>query len=330
MSFPLTIQRPRELFFDCNKSAYILSADSAFQYALLDSGIVFLAKIGIEEFDQYIRPCVSRFDNRLVFRKYSDYNKSYDLVMYDSTKARQIFNRKDQIGYQMAWESAVLVGQNVDPNNGDTLANPILLRQQQRRKIYGVNDTGEAFERSLYEQELAASKEQIAAMSTFNTDTVMPRRSNDNPFGSPDAWSMAGNWEQNMAAYMIYTQPIKMRTFQIGNFMAIVDYDTNRIYLLDHYGYEIKRFDFELSADIKNILQDRSTQFLYLFAREGGNYKVYGLNAFTGQVMYLKNFGKMPHTEQAVVYDNYLYYKVLDRDFFGIERVRLPEMKFFE
>jgi len=167
-------------------------------------------------------------------------------------------------------------------------------------------------------------------MSTFNTDTVMPRRSNDNPFGSPDAWSMAGNWEQNMAAYMIYTQPIKMRTFQIGNFMAIVDYDTNRIYLLDHYGYEIKRFDFELSADIKNILQDRSTQFLYLFAREGGNYKVYGLNAFTGQVMYLKNFGKMPHTEQAVVYDNYLYYKVLDRDFFGIERVRLPEMKFFE
>lgn len=330
ISFPLTIERPRELFFDCNKSAYILSADSAFQYALLDSGLVILAEIGIEEFDQYIRPCVSRFDNRLVFRSYSDYNKSYDLVMYDSAVARPIFNRKDKIGYQMAWESAVAVGQNVDPIDGDTLANPVLLRQQQRRKVYGVNDTGEAFERSLYEQELAASKEQIAAMSTFNTDTVMPRRSNDNPFGSPDAWSMAGNWEQNMAAYMIYTQPIKMRTFQIGNFMAIVDYDTNRIYLLDHYGYEIKRFDFELSADIKNILQDRSTQFLYLFAREGGNYKVYGLNAFTGQVMYLKNFGKMPHTEQAVVYDNYLYYKVLDRDFFGIERVRLPEMKFFE
>ena len=318
------------MFFDCNKSAYILSADSAFQYALLDSGLVILAEIGIEEFDQYIRPCVSRFDNRLVFRSYSDYNKSYDLVMYDSAVARPIFNRKDKIGYQMAWESAVAVGQNVDPIDGDTLANPVLLRQQQRRKVYGVNDTGEAFERSLYEQELAASKEQIAAMSTFNTDTVMPRRSNDNPFGSPDAWSMAGNWEQNIAAYMIYTQPIKMRTFQIGNFMAIVDYDTNRIYLLDHYGYEIKRFDFELSTDIKNILQDRSTQFLYLFAREGGNYKVYGLNAFTGQVMYLKNFGKMPHTEQAVVYDNYLYYKVLDRDFFGIERVRLPEMKFFE
>jgi len=115
ISFPLTIERPRELFFDCNKSAYILSADSAFQYALLDSGLVILAEIGIEEFDQYIRPCVSRFDNRLVFRSYSDYNKIYDLVMYDSAVARPIFNRKDKIGYQMAWESAVAVGQNVRP-----------------------------------------------------------------------------------------------------------------------------------------------------------------------------------------------------------------------
>ncbi|MCR9172536.1 MAG: hypothetical protein NXI10_08600 [bacterium] len=332
VSYALDIDRPRELFFDCFRNAYVLNAETAYQFVIVDSGLVMLSEVPIEVFNQYIRPCVAKFDDRLVMEELKSLNKEYELVLYNKQEPRTIYHKRDELGYQAAFEASVAVGKMVDPNNGDTLVDPVYLRRQQRRDVYGRHDTAEEFKRARIDQREAEVSVEREATLTFNAPdslTTMGQNQRGPQFGSQDAWKASKNWEQGMAAYMLFTQPVDVKTFQIGNFAAVVDFDSNVVQVFDHYGYSIKTSSFAVPSDVKNVLQDKATGYLYLYTRDKGNHKVYGLDAFTGNVSYLKNFGGMPHTEQAIIYDGYLYYKVLERDFYGINRVRLPKMEFF-
>lgn len=329
--FLLAIDRPNAFFFDCFQNAYVLSADSAYQFVLLDSGLIMLPGIEMTLFNQYIRPCVSKFEDRLVMEQITSLNKEYDLVMYDQEQPRNIFHIRDDIGYQAAFEASINVGRMVDPNDGDTLVDPVYLCRKQRREVYGRNDTGEDFQRALAQQRQEEDFVNSEANATYHSsDSLTPLVRGARPFGSQDAWRSSRNSALAMASYKLFTQPIHVKTFQIGGFMAVVDYDSSIVHILDHYGYPIKKVTFSLSSDIKDVMQDKATGYLYLYTRDKGNHKVYGLDAFTGRVSYLKNFGGMPHTEQAIIYDGYLYYKVLERDFYVINRVQLPKMSFFE
>lgn len=327
VSYPLEIYKPRELFIDCMNNAYVLSADSAYQFYLLDNGIMVSEGVEIERFDQYIRPCVSKFDNRLVFEELSDLNKSYKLTLYDSTTATVIFNRFDQLGYQAAWEASVGAGMQTDPNYGDTLVDPVYLRRQQRRKVYGRNDVGEDFQR-----DLARDNDEFMRISKQTSDSLNkgPNTGNTNAWEAANNWSNTSDYAAAMASFMIFTQPLQIKTFQIGDYMAVVDYLTDSVMILDHQGYRLRVNDFILEDDIKNVVQDKATGYIYLFSMDKGNHKVYGLNVFTGSIYYLKNFGGRPYTENAIIYDGFLYYKVQSNNFYGIERVRLPKLTFFD
>lgn len=330
VSFPLDIERPKELFFDCFRNAYVLSADSAYQFVMLDTALLVLPGISLGLFDQYIRPCVSRFGDRLVMEQFTNLNKEYDLVLYDQQRPKYIFNRRDELGYQAAYEASIGVGKMVDPNDGDTLVDPVYLRRQQRRDVYGRHDTSEDFYRARAEQnETAAMADREAAATFGEPDSIRPLIPSRQQFGSQDAWRSSRSWASAMASYLLFTQPINIKTFQISNFMAVVDYDSTIVHVLDHNGYSVKSSFFDVEARVERAMQDKATGYLYLYVKDRGNHKVYGLNAFTGEVHYLKNFGGMPHTEQAIIYDGYLYYKVLERDFYGINRIRLPGMEFF-
>ncbi len=329
VSYPLEINRPNALFIDCMKNAYILTPDSAYQFYLLDQGIIVMPPITLIAFDRYIRPCVSQFDDRLVFETLSNLNKSYDLIMYDSTRSRKIFSRKDMLGYQAAWESSVKIGQITDPLLSDTImGNPKYTRRQIRREIYGRNDVSEEFHEALSEQ--YDLQEQENQLSTNRDSSYTKFRKEPSNFGSNDHWQSSNSWAADMASYILFTQPIQIKTFQIGDYIAVVDYLLDSVLILDHQGFQLKANHFEVPSDIKNVIQDRATGYIYLYTLDHGDHKIYGLNAFNGDVHYLKNFGGLPQTEQAVVYDGFLYYKVLDRDFYGLERVRLPSMSFFE
>lgn len=329
VSYPLEIERPRSLFIDCMKNAYILSSDSAYQFYLVDEGIIVLPPITLINFDRYIRPCVSRFNDRLVFESLSELNKSYELVMYDSTRARSIFSRKDLLGYQAAWEASVRLGQISDPVSSDTiLTDPEYTRRQARRELYGRNDVSEDFHKALSEQYDAQIHQSELAQNRDSSYKVSQRK----PLGTGanDHWRSSGGWSADMASFMLYTQPIQIKTFQIGQYIAIVDYLLDSVLLLDHQGFLLKANAFEVESDIKDVMQDRATGFIYLYTMDHGDHKIYGLNALNGEVHYLKNFGGLPQTENSIIYDGYLYYKVLDRDFYGLERVKLPFMSFFE
>lgn len=323
VSFPIAINRPKSFFFDCKRNAYVLSADSAYQFVLLDSGIVFLSIFTIDDFNAFILPCVSEFENRLVHQNYRELNKTYELTMYENQKADKIFTRTDELGYQGAWEASVALGLTTDPLDGDTLTDPILRRQQDRREVYGRNDTGPAFQKRLAEQEILEIRVDQGIQREIGT---LARKKPNLAYGKADSWSLSKKYAESMGSYMIFTQPIQIKTYQIGNFMAVVDFLNDSVIVLDQYGYRIKASTFHVDSDVKDVFQDKATGCIYIFTRDHGNHKLFGLDAFTGEVSYLKNFQGLPNTENPVIYDSYLYYKVLDRGYFGLERVRLPRL----
>jgi len=330
VSYPLAIDKPTELFFDCFQNAYVLTPDAAHQFVIIDSGLVLYPEIPLKLFNQYIRPCVAKFEDRLVMEELKSLNQEYELKIYNEQQPRSVYHKMDVYGYQAAYEASVNVGMMVDPNDGDTLVDPVYLRRQQRRDVYGRHDTGEEFARARIDQREAEKiVENEAAATFYSPDSVITVNQRSPQFGSQDAWKSSKGWAQSMASYQLFTQPIDVKTFQIGKFVAIVDFDSNFVHILDHYGYPIKTSSFNIPSDTKNVLQDKATGNLYLYTRDSGNHKIFGLDAFTGRTSYLKNFGGMPHTEQAIIYDGYLYYKVLERDFYGINRVRLPNMEYF-
>lgn len=329
ISYPLNIEKPKELFFDCFQNAYVLNAEFAYQFVIVDSGLVMLSEVPLELFNQYIRPCIAKFDDRLVMESLTSLNKEYELKLYNNQQPRTIFHKRDELAYQAAYEASIAVGMTVDPNDGDTLVDPVYLRRQQRRNVYGRHDTEEEFKRARLDQmerEMVVDSE--AAATFYSPDSVTTLNQRGPKFGSQDAWRSSTDWAEGMASYILFTQPIDIKSFQIGTFVAVVDFDSNVVHIFDHYGYSIKTSAFNVESDTKNVLQDRATGQLYLYTRDNGNHKVFALDAFTGQTSYLKNFGGMPHTEQAIIYDGYLYYKILERDFYGINRVRLPKVDF--
>ncbi len=331
-SYLLDIDRPQELFFDCLKSAYILSSDSAHQFVLTDSGLVMLSVVPMSLFDLYIRPCVSHFDNRLVYESFKRLNKEYSLTIHSKMPTKLIFQKFDLIGYQGAYEASVAIGKMVDPLDGDTLKDPFYLATKQKRDVYGRHDSEGAFSRARSEQRIAEMKEEAMAKATFTKES--PNNSDNPPTTSgprTSAWtnSSGKSYASAMAAYILLSKPLEITTFQLNDFSVVVDYDSNVVHVLDHYGFLITESSFEVSGDVKNVLQDKATGELYLYTRDGKNHKVYGIDPFTGRTVYLKNFGGMPHTKHAIIYDGYLYYKLLERDFYGINRVRLPNSIFY-
>lgn len=326
-SYNLDIDKPKELFFDCLKNAYILSADSAYQFVITDSSLAMLSAIPISLFDQYIRPCVSKFDDRLIYEDFKRLNKEYNLTLRSNKLTRTVYNKFDLVGYQGAYEASLSVGKMVDPLDGDTLTDPMYLATKQRRDVYGRHDTEAAFKRALSKQKSTEIKEEAKMSGGASGDKGAPVMAGPRQ----SAWTNSNgkSFSKAMAEYLLLTKPIRIKTFQLKDFAVVIDYDSNVVEILDHFGYHIKKSAFEVSGEVKNVLQDRATGELYLYTRDGRNHKVFGIDPFTGQTAYLKNFNGMPNTEQAIIYDGYLYYKVLERDFYGINRVRLPRSIFY-
>jgi hypothetical protein len=240
---------------------------------------------------------------------------------------KTIYKKFDLIGYQGAYEASLSVGKMVDPLDGDTLTDPVYLATKQRRDVYARHDTEAAFKRALSKQKTTVSKEQAKMSGGEGGDKGAPVMEGPRP----SAWTNSNgkSFSKAMANYILLAQPIKVKTFQLTDFAIVIDYDSNIVDVLDHFGFHIKKSSFVVSGNVKNVLQDKATGELYLYVRDGKNNKVYGLDPFSGQTSYLKNFGGMPNTEQAIIYDRYLYYKILERDFYGINRVRLPKTYFY-
>jgi hypothetical protein len=268
----------------------------------------------------------------IVLEKFKDLNQTYELTIYGDT-VRKVLMLKDEVGYMAAWEAAVKVGKTQDPNTLDPLMSPEMYQDRKRREMYGRNDTSKDFQKDLEDQNSTARIESTKALVTDspkNVETVMSLDQDKSHFGGEDVWRANEGSASDMASYILHTQPIDIRTFQINDYMFVINYLQDSILMFDDYGYQLKSIPFHVDSDIKDVLQDDATGYLYLYTRDHGNGKIFGLNVLTGETEYVKSLREMSGAENILVHNNFLYYRILKNDFYEINRVRLSAMSFYD
>lgn len=325
LSVPISITKPRSLYFDCMQNTFILSRDSAYQFVILDGEIEYIAQMAMPTFNSYIRPCVAEFDSSLVLRRYSEHNKKYELTRYQNGEGYTFFSRMDTVGYQVASEDALLLGlKNGNDLFGDSLNDNVLYRRNEMRRIHNGENPDVNLKALESSSNILLERYQTGEDLPTNERLALERQL------SYEAYSNSPNsrWEQLQGSYMLRSQPVKLESFQISDYLVTVDFDTDSVLLFDHAGNRLQSKSFIVPSDVKDIWQDRSNGYLFLYTIDHGNHKVYSLNAFTGEVQYLKNFKGVPYTENGLVYDNWLYYRYIENGFYGIKRIQLPEQSF--
>ena len=227
LSLPVLIDRPHELYFDCMQNTYILNNDSAYQFVILDGELAYISQMSKLSFDTYIRPCVADFEGSLVLSRLSKHNKEYSLTKYKNGEGNTFFTRIDSIGYEVVREDALLIGQlNGNDLIGDSLHDNLLERRREMREIHSgenpdVNlqmlDKTTTIERSSQYERLTAREQMIL-------DQKISHASYENS---------GSRWVELQAEYMLRSQPIKIKSFQIGQYIATVDYEVDSVILFD-------------------------------------------------------------------------------------------------
>lgn len=322
LSIPIFIEKPRELYYDCMHNTFVLNKDSAYQFVILDGTMDYISKMSIVSFNTYIRPCVADFGESLVLSKLSKHNKEYSLTKYKNGQGNTFFTRIDSIAYQVAREDALMIGQqNQNDLAGDSLNDNLLYRRQKIREI----NNGENPDVNLLMLENSTMQDHLqkAESLTPNERMLLNQQISHSSYDNS-----ASKWGQLQASYMLRSQPIKIRSFQIGQYIASVDFDADSVILFDHDGRRVQSRKFIIPSDTKDVWQDLASGFLFLYTKDHGNHKVFSLNARTGEVNYLKNFREVPHIKSGLVYDNWLYYSFIENGYYGVRRVKLPEQSF--
>lgn len=327
ISYSLTMNKPKKLFFDCMSNPYIISRDSAYMYSLGDSSLIIQSVSSIEQFRQNIMPCVGSFDDKIVMHSYSRFNQTYDLTIYDSAGTHDIFTFFDRESYQAAWEAyAKLVGtSSSELLTGDGVTDEQLYQElrRKRQEVYGRYDRSGDFQRALSKQNQAMDAEQakVFAQEGYTRPTPIGNMSYGKSHGSVRE-------SEYMSDFLMHSTPVRLNTFRVGNFLAVVNFEYDSVTVLDKYGAKIVTNAMDNGSRVEQVVQDKATGHIYLYAREEGGHKVYGLNVFTGQTTFVKDFGMLKHADDIKIYDSYLYYRYSENNFYQVNRVPLPRLEY--
>ena len=327
LNIPWIRDRPVDFFFDCLSTPYVMTKDSAYQISLLNDELNILSTIDMQHFRSFIMPCVAAFDQGIVLNSYSDFNQTYDLTIHKKESEQTVYSFTDVQTYQAAWEAyAKLVGEGSNQLvTGDTITDEQLFQElrRKRREIYNRNDTGPDFQRALKLQERAFMQEQLRSgigNAPGQVATAIPQGVFGRDFGaSPEA--------VNLGEFLMFSHPISIKTFQLGNYMAVVNFEFDSITIIDYTGATLTKKPFEAPEKIEQVIQDKGTGQLYLYTNEG-SHKVYLLNAFTGETRFVKDFGILQHAADVRIYDSKLYYRMSVNQFYQINRVNLPLLQY--
>ena len=329
-NYSWTKDRPKEIFFDCLSNPYILTKDSAYNFAILDTGLVILNVTSISQFRSYIMPCVAAFDQGIVHNSFADFNQTYELTIYGKEESQSVYTFTDELTYQAAWESyGKMVGtMSSQLPTGDAVTD-LQLQEEMRRKrreIYRRNDVGADFQRALKRQEMKVLTEDAQA----NASGEGMQRSgapsiSGGVFGRDNGASTEAN---QLADFLVNSFPVRIKTFQLGNYMAVVNFEFDSVSIIDQSGAQIVENGFEAPAKIEQVLQDKATGHLYLYTYDDGSHKVYSLNAFTGETTFVKDFGILDHATDVRIYESKLYYRISENQFYQVNRVSLPNLKY--
>lgn len=294
VKFEFNYDRPKRLFLDCLGNMHVVCSEVVYQIAISESELSIVDKISKNQFSLLLEPCVAKLGDKYVMKSLSSNNQAYSLAVYDKhTEPKLIYYHIDVVSAQVAAEEALKLEFSV---RGDVLEDSMEMHILDLRR----------YVRQVYSGE----------NPDVNLDFI--QRSMIDSAGNSTRWT------ERFGLYSILTYPINIRSFQIGDQVAVVNYEIDSLSLYNENGEKISQTAFAVPSDIKEVWQDLSNDNLYLYTRKNGNHLIYHLDDKTGQTTFLKSTREIGTSKHHRIYDGYLYYLEIDNSFYRIQRVRLP------
>ncbi|MDP4797694.1 MAG: hypothetical protein NWR50_02415 [Crocinitomicaceae bacterium] len=288
-------ENPRNLYMDCLGNMHVVCAEMVYQIAFTQEELIIIDEISKDLFNIILEPCVAKFGERYVMKSLTYGNQAYSLALYDKVTDSVVFYYQiDEVSARVAAEEALKLEFAVRSDvYGDSMQAHILELRRFIRQIY----SGE------------------------NPDVNLDFIKND----TKDARGNPRGWTEVLAQYKLFTYPIDVRSFRVGNNVAVVDFEIDTLSIYSDEGVLMSQRPFKVEGEIKEIWQDISNDNIYLYARSGGNYLIYYLNDVTGETTFLKSTRDIGFAKDYRIHNEYLYYLKVENGFYKIHRVQLPK-----
>lgn len=287
IDYAFEYDKPKYLFEDCLGNMHVVCTDKAYQFILYPDTMIIVSIISTEEFNKILKPCIAKFENGIVMEKLTLHNQSYDLNLLEKDKDQKVFfHQVDEVSARVANENALFLGLTNDEQN--FMDSISLHKLETRRKLRKIHN-------------------------------------GENPDVNT-AFTKGKTWESQASDYMLSSYPINVRSFQMNEYVVVVDFEVDSISVFNNKGELEQSKSFSVGMDIIDVWQDDSNGGVYLYTRENGNHKVFSLDFLTGETVYLMSLRDLPFTKTEKVYDGWLYFRQIENGFHGIHRLRLSSI----
>lgn len=286
---------PRSFFMDCIGNMHVVCPERVYQIAITENELIIIDDISKDLFNIILGPCVANFGDNYVMESLSFNNQAYSLALYDKYKDPFMFYYQiDEVSARVAAEEALKLEFSLRNDVYQDSMDPNVLELRR-------------FIRQIYSGE--------------NPDANLDFIKND----LRDSTGNSRRWSEQYAIYKLFSYPIDIRSFRVGNSIAVVDFENDSLSIYSDQGEKMSQLPFEVDGKIKEVWQDISNDNVYLYTRENGNYYVYYLNDRTGEVTFLKETKDLGVAKSYRIYNQYLYYLQIENGYYKIHRVRLPK-----
>lgn len=98
--------RPKELEIDCFGNIQVLAKDSVYQVAIQDDQIHIADRFKMDDYEEFIRPCILENDSLYAFQYYGEHGKSIKYTLFPKDTNQQVDSIMiiDQVGFRVAAE----------------------------------------------------------------------------------------------------------------------------------------------------------------------------------------------------------------------------------
>jgi len=277
---------------------------------------------------------VGNFDSTLLVQRYTNYNKGYQLNMYNKeTKQNEvIFSVVDSVALNNYIDiinpnKRLRIIRNSQMNSSNKGSN-YNYRQQDRYNQRGANDATTPVGYNDVYYTLNKKKLNSFNNRVFVNPSAQQVKSLTSPYQFKDAYfrSLASsrNIFYSMVLKNLYNTKIEIKTFQLSNEeFIVVDRFESTVSVFRKDGVLLSKMNFDFESTVIEMKQDPYTREVYFTSKTENLFKIHRLNIEDGTTHYVGGFKNVMLAKSIKIFDGWIYYRVMKNDYYKLYKTRL-------
>ncbi len=325
-NYLLNIKKPRFIYSDCMNNVFVLNDQNAYQFVIVENEIKIISVLSLNEFNANVRSCVSNFDDAILVREYTDFNKGYELKLYskDTAEVQTVFKMLDMVS----------LNNYLEISNGDNRRNTYNSQTRRIRQAQFIYRDANTRTYSFREEPLDGFIRYGDPITRFIYPVSHgPRsvRANHNGLSNPyffnDPFYRSISDTRRTFYLMLlknmYSKKVQVETFELGDGFVVVDKVNSTVSTFTKEGKLKAKLMLKFDSEVIEMKQDPYTNEIYFTSKTENLFKVHRLNIEDGTTHYVGGFKNIMLAKSIKIFNGWIYYRVMKNDYYKLYRTKL-------